>query len=68
MIIFIQSTLSELKDKSSADIKGSDIEQSDYYTDDADDEHSDIEGMSYYICIMLSIYHNKTTSLVKFLV
>ena len=49
----------ELKGKkSSANVKGSDIKQSDY---DADDEYSDIKGMSYYKCIMLSIYHNKTS-------
>ena len=41
---FKQSPLTELKDKSSADIKESDDKQSDH---DEDDEYLDIEGMSY---------------------
>ena len=67
-LAFISKTCKPLTDQgtqTTSSHEESDIQQSDH---DADDELSDIEGMSYYKHIILYIYHNKTTSLVKFLV
>ena len=58
-LAFISKTCKPLTDQGTqtkSSHEESDIQQSDH---DTDEERSDIEGMSYYICIMLSIYHKR---------